>query len=130
MYWHPWDSPGTNSVILQCCHYCFQCTEANIQLCKQFPDHNPLIHTNELIEMLFVLWCDNCAWPSEMWLAFHIIAFAAEMHHPLPHSAHIHWLVSINVHQVLMNASGCNFFHLEEFIDTPLLYPHFYEIPF
>ena len=34
---------------------------------------------------------------------------AVEIHHPLPPSAHIHCLISINVQQVSMNASGCLF---------------------
>jgi len=46
------------------------------------------------------------------------------MHHRLPHCAHIHCLVSQNIRQVLMNANGCHFFHMEEFSDTPLLRKH------
>ena len=49
----------------------------------------------------------------------------AEMHHPPPHCAHIHWLVSINVQQVSVNVSGCCFFCMEEFSYTPLLRPYF-----
>ena len=50
----------------------------------------------------------------------------AEMHHPPLHCAHIHWVVSIKVQQVLMNVTGCHFFHLEEFSDTPLLHLYFH----
>ena len=35
---------------------------------------------------------------------------AAETHHPLRRCDHIHWLVSINVEQALMNVSGFYFF--------------------
>jgi len=35
-------------------------------------------------------------------------------------------LVSINVQQVLMNVSGCNFFCMGEFSSTPLFHPHFH----
>ena len=31
-------------------------------------------------------------------------------HHPPPHCAHIHCLVSRNIQQASMNANGCNFF--------------------
>ena len=48
------------------------------------------------------------------------------MHHSLPHSAHIHCLVSINIQQVSMNVSGCHFFCMEKISCTPLLYPHFH----
>ena len=30
--------------------------------------------------------------------------------HPPPHCAHVHWVVSINVQQTLMNVSSCHFF--------------------
>ena len=47
-------------------------------------------------------------------------------HHPLLHCAHIQCLVSINIHQALINLSGCNFFCMEEFNSTPLLHTHFH----
>jgi len=49
----------------------------------------------------------------------------AEMHHPLPHSVHIHCLVSINIHRAPMNVTGFHFFLMEEF-DPPLLHLHFH----
>ena len=45
-------------------------------------------------------------------------------HHPSPHCAHVHCLVSNNIQQVLTNASGCYFVHMEEFNSTPLLQVH------
>jgi len=48
------------------------------------------------------------------------------MHHPLPHCAHIHCLVSINIQQVLMHINGGHFFLIHEFSDTPLLHMHFH----
>ena len=55
-----------------------------------------------------------------------VTVVTAEMHHPLPHGAHILWLVSTNIQQVSVNANGGHFFCLEEFNSTPLLYMHFY----
>jgi len=43
----------------------------------------------ELIETLFISWCSSCAWPSALWLVFHITVTTAEMHHPLPLCANI-----------------------------------------
>jgi len=37
-----------------------------------------------------------------------------------------HCLVSINVQQAWMNVNRCDFFHVEEFSDMPLLHPHLY----
>jgi len=45
--------------------------------------------------------------------------------HPPPHCAHIHCLVSINVQQMLMVVSGCNFSCMEKFNSTHLLHMHF-----
>ena len=103
-----------------------QCVEANIPLRTQFPSRNPPIRVNELIEMLFISWCDSCAWLSRMWLVFQVTAAAAETHHPPPHCANIHCLVSINVQQALMNVIGCHFFCMEEFSYTPLLHTNFH----
>jgi len=41
--------------------------------------------------------------------------------HCEPHSAHIHWLVSINVQRASVNVNGCHFFCMEDFNDTSLL---------
>ena len=46
---------------------------------------------------------DSCAQPSGMWLVFHVAV--ADMHHPPPHCAHRHCLVSINIQQGLMNVN-------------------------
>ena len=48
------------------------------------------------------------------------------MHHPPPHCADIHFLVSINVQPVLMNVSGCNFFCMVEFHYMLFLHTHFH----
>ena len=63
-----------------------------------------------------------------MQLVFLIAVTTAETHLPLPHCAHIHCLVSTNVHQTLKNVSGCNFFHVEEFSSTTLLLTQFHVI--
>ena len=55
---------------------------------------------------------------------FHVAVATAEMQYQPP--LLIHFLVSINVEQVLMNVSGCHFFHMKEFSDTPLLFMHFH----
>ena len=61
-----------------------------------------------------------------MWLVFYVTVTAAEMHHPLCHCAHIHYLVPISVQQVSMNVSGCYFLCMEELNSSPLLHTHFY----
>jgi hypothetical protein len=48
--------------IFQHCHHHFKRIEADIQLRTQFPCRNPPIHADELIETLFISWCDSCAW--------------------------------------------------------------------
>ena len=109
-----WHHPGTNCAILQCCYHHFQCTEAKIQPYTQLPGHNLLICVDELIEMLFALWCDSSAWLSRTWLVFHIAVTSGEIYRPPPHCAHIICLVSINKHQLM------------EFNGTPFLYTHMY----
>ena len=79
-----------------------------------------------LIKMLFISWCDSCAWPSGTWLIFLIVVAIAKMHHPLPHCAHIHSFASINVQQGMIKLSECHRFHMEEFNNTPLLHTHFH----
>jgi len=96
--------------LCQHCHHCFQCTEADIQIRTQFPGCNQTIHKGEMIETLFILWCDSCTWLSGACLVLHVAVTTATTHHPLPHCAHIHCLVSIDILQVLMNVSGCLFF--------------------
>jgi len=90
------------------------------------PSHNLPICADELIETLFVSWCDSCAWPSGTWLVFHVTVATAETCHPPPHCANIHCLVSVNVQQASMNVIGCNFFCMEEFNYTPLFHTHFH----
>ena len=120
---HSRDPPGANFAIFQHCHHRFQRIAANIQLHTQFPSCNPPIRVDELIETLFVSWCDSCAWPSGMWLVFHVTVATAE---PPTTCANIHCLVSINVQQASMNVIGCNFFHMEEFNYTPLFHMYFH----
>ena len=123
---HSCNPPGANFVIFQCCHHHFQCIEADIQLCTPFSGYNPSTHINEMIKTLIVLWSDSCARSSEMWLVFHVAVITGEMRHPIPHCAHIHCLVSINIQQDSMNISECSFFCTEEFNYTPLLHVHFH----
>ena len=44
------------------------------------------------------------------------------------HSFALHqlFLVSINIQKMSMNVNGSHFFHMEEFISTPLLHTHFH----
>ena len=44
----------------------------------------------------------------------------------LPHCAHIHCRVSINIQQVSMNVNRCNFFLDKGFSDTSFLHMHFH----
>jgi len=86
--------------------------------------HHPYLHcVNELSEMPFVSWCDSCARLSGTWLVFHVAVDSVETHHPPPHCAHIHCLVSI----ALIYVNGCHFFCMEEFNYTPLLHTHFHD---
>jgi len=55
----------------------------------QHSQHHYLIHVNELIKTLFIFWYDS-AWLLGTWLVFHVDVTMTEMHHPLPHCAHIH----------------------------------------
>ena len=121
-----WDPSGANVAMFEHCHHCSQRIEADIQLCAPFSGNNPLICVDKLIERLFISWCNSCLWTSRTWLVFHVAVTTAETHHPLPHCAYVHCLVSINIQQVSMNIGRCNFFHMEEFSDTPLLHPHFH----
>jgi len=70
--------------------------------------HHQPICVDELIKTFFILWCDSCAWPSGSGLSFTLLS-------PLPHCAHIHCLISINIQQVPI---GAIFFCMEEFNDT------------
>ena len=69
--------------------------------------------------------CCSCQNLHQSWGSTVTIA-TAEMQHSLPRCAHSHCLVSINIQQALTNVSGCLFFCMEEFNDTPLLHRHFH----
>jgi len=49
-----------------------------------------------------------------------------EMHRPPPHCVHIHYLISINIQQVLMNVSRCHIFCMDKFNVTTLFHTHFH----
>ena len=68
---HLWDPPGRNFEIYQHCHHCFQHIEDDLQLCIQLSVSNPLIQVDELIERLFISWCESCAWLSRTRLVCH-----------------------------------------------------------
>ena len=55
-----------------------------------------------------------------------VTVITTETSHPLPHCAHTHCLVSIDVQQLLMNVTGCHYFHVEEFNPRPLLHAYFH----
>ena len=88
-----------------------------------------LLVMNKSLHAMLIKICTNCAWPSGMWLAFHIPVTTAGTHHPLPHCAHIHYLVSKNFQQASMNVNGRHLFYMEKFISTPFFYTHF-QTPF
>jgi len=73
--------------------------------------------------MLFVLWYDNCALPSGIWLVFHVVT-TAETQHPPSHCVNIHCLVSTNIQQASVNVIESNFC-MEEFNCTPLFHMSF-----
>ena len=60
--------------------------------------------------MFFILWCRRCAWLSGMGIVFHINVITPEMHNSLPHCAHMHYWVSINIPKASINVNGCSFF--------------------
>ena len=93
--------------IFQHYHHHFQCTEANIQLRAWSFGHNPPLHTDKLIEALFILCCDAVHGHPDCGF-FHIAVTTIKTHHPLHHCAHIHCLVSINIQQMSVNVSGCH----------------------
>jgi len=85
---------------LSCCKrkvVFFSGLSLDIQSRTRFHSCNPPIRADELIEMLFISWCNSCAWPSGTWLVFHVAVTSAETRHPLPHCANIHCLVSVKV---------------------------------
>ena len=63
--------------------------------------------------------CNTCKY-------LHKSTVTAETHHPLPHCAHIHCLVSTKIQQESMNVNECNSFCVEEFRSTYLLRKHFH----
>lgn len=103
-----WDPNGTNFAILQHSHHCFQCIESDILLFTQFSDHSPLLHIDKMIEILFILWCDNYAWPFGIRLVFDIAIATVELHCITVHTStgwsHIH----------SGNFNGCHFFCMQE----------------
>ena len=129
---HSRDPLARNFVIFQHCHHHFQCIETDIQLYTQFPDCILLISGDELIETLFILWCDSCVWLLRAQLVFLITITTDETHHSLPDSAHILCFVSMSNQKTLMNVSGYIFFFnfyffcMEEFSDSSLLHLHFH----
>ena len=83
------------------------------------------IFTLHLLILFFVPNTHCCAGKNvrqQRWLTTDVTT--AKTYHPLPHCAHVHYLVSINVQQVSVNVNGCHLFHMEEFNSTPLLHPH------
>ena len=54
------------------------------------------------------------AWFSGIWLAFHVMFTTAETHHPPTHCAHIHYLISINVHKHWWMSMGVILKDMEE----------------
>ena len=91
--------------------------------------HSSLVVIQQFMWMIWLRCSSFCgvtaAWPPGTWLAFHITATTAEMHHPLHYYVPIHCLFSMNVQQALMNVSEWNYFLMEEFNDLPLLHMHF-----
>lgn len=72
---------------------------------------------------LFSLWVDSCPELLGMWHVIQIIVSTAEKNYPLPNCAHDNCLISImDVPQISLNATGCNFFCMAEFLDTSLHY--------
>ena len=56
--------------------------KSSMQLSIRVPVPNPLIHTDELMQTLFLSWCDTYAQPSAMWLVFPVSIATAETQNP------------------------------------------------
>ena len=52
----------------------------------------------------YMSWSYRPAWPSKIWLVFHVAITTDKMHNPSPHCAHIHCLVSINFQWMSLGA--------------------------
>jgi len=78
------------------------------------PQMNKKMH---VVLMKIFMSSQNMSW-------FHIAVVPTKMHHPPPHCASIHYLVSINIQQVWLNVIGCHVSCMEEFNDIPLFHIH------
>ena len=67
---------------------------------------------DELIKTLFISWYDShaCVCMSAMWLVLHVTIVTIKTQRSLPHRAHIHCLVFINVQQAPVSVSWVSFF--------------------
>jgi len=107
-------SPCSNFVIFQHCNHRFQCTETDIQLCTEFSGCNLRICMDELINMLFILWCDSCALLSRTWLVFHATVRGHCWNTPPTTSACSHLLFGFHKCSASINeCHGCHFFSAE-----------------
>ena len=52
----------------------------------------------------YMSWSYRPAWPSKIWLVFHVAITTDKMHNPSPHCALIHCLVSINIQWMSLGA--------------------------
>ena len=123
---HFWDSPGANCNI----PHRFIATIVFIALKLILSSEHSslfiicsLICADVLVETLFILWSQRCAWLFWTWLVFHCHPCWND---PVPHCAYIHSLFSTNPQQASLNVSGCHFFHMEEFSDIPFFRMHFH----
>ena len=125
---HSQDPPGTNFAIFQITKLIFSSVHSCLVVICQFVQmswsrsysfprvtavHGHPEHTLYLMSLSPQLKCTTTP-------------HCAHMYQPPPHCAHIQCLVFINIQQASRNVSGCHFFHIEEFSDTPLLQRHFH----
>lgn len=98
-----------------------------MQLSIRVPVPNPLIHTDELMQTLFLSWCDIYAQPSAMWLVFPVSIATAETQNLPPHCAHVSSLFGLHkISASVSECQGCNSVHVKQLNFTPLLHAHFH----
>ena len=111
---HLWDLPGTNF--------------GTFQFSSK---HCPLVVMHQFTGMSW-LRCSSFHGVTAVhdhprtWFIFHIAVATADMHHPSPHHAHIHCMISINVQQASMYVNGCHCLScMEEISSISLPHMHF-----
>jgi len=100
---------------------------------QQVPSYTKL-HFNTAISLvisrsLHATLIKICTSRHDPWFHRYYDSIVNAVHYPVFQCAHIHYSASINVQQALLNITGCNLFHIEEFDDTFTSYTPLYQTP-